>query len=61
MGTSYQVTDHIVATASYDFIAAITHSLSDAQQLFAAGSWVYDDSLSFTVYAEYGLTAGAPS
>lgn len=61
VGTSYQIADSIVATASYDFIGAITPTLSDAQQLFAAGSWVYDDSLSFTIYAEYGLTAGAPS
>ena len=61
VGTSYQITDNIVATASYDFNGAITPTLSDAQQIFAAGSWVYDDSLTFTVYAEYGLTAGAPS
>jgi opacity protein-like surface antigen len=61
VGTSYQVTSNIVATASYDFNGAITPTLSDAQQIFAAGSWVWDDSLSFTVYAEYGLTAGAPS
>jgi hypothetical protein len=61
VGTSYQITSDIVATASYDFNGAITPTLSDAQQLFAAGSWVFDDSLSLTVYAEYGLTAGAPS
>ena len=61
VGTSYQITENLVATASYDFNGAITPTLSDAQQLFAAGSWVYDDSLTFTVYAEYGLTAGAPS
>jgi len=61
VGTSYQITDAIIATASYDFNGAITQTLSDAQQIFAAGSWVYDDSLTFTVYAEYGLTAGAPN
>jgi len=61
VGTSVQIADDIVATASYDFNGAITPTLSDAQQLFAAGSWLFDDSLSFTVYAEYGLTAGASS
>ena len=60
VGTSVQITDDVLATASYDFNGAITHTLSDAQQLFAAGSWLVNDSLSFTVYAEYGLTAGAP-
>ena len=61
VGTSVQITDDIVGTASYDFNGAITSTLSDAQQLFAAGSWIFNDSLSFTVYAEYGLTAGAPN
>jgi len=61
VGTSVQITDDIVGTASYDFNGAITPTLSDAQQLFAAGSWLFTDSLSFTVYAEYGLAAGAPN
>jgi hypothetical protein len=61
IGSSVQLTDKFVATASFDFNGAISSSLADAQQLFASGSWLCSDSLSFTVYAETGFTSGAPS
>jgi hypothetical protein len=61
VGTSVQLGDDVVAMASYDFNGAINSSLSDAQQLFASASWLFNKSLGFTVYAETGFTSGAPS
>lgn len=60
VGTSYQIGDRWLAIASYDFDGTISSTLADSQQLFGSISWVATDSLTFTTYAEYGLSSGAP-
>lgn len=60
VGTSYQISDHLLAIASYDFDGTISSSLADSQQLFGSISWVATENLTFTTYAEYGLSSGAP-
>lgn len=61
VGTSVQLNDQLVAIASYDFNGSISSSLADAQQLFGSVSWLYNNSLTLTGYAEVGLSSGAPS
>ena len=60
VGTSYQISDHLLAIASYDFDGTISSTLADSQQMFSSLSWVASDTLTFTVYGEYGLSSGAP-
>lgn len=60
VGTSYQISDHLLAIASYDFDGTISSTLADSQQLFSSLSWVASESLTFTAYGEYGLSSGAP-
>lgn len=60
VGTSYQLGERLLMIASYDFDGTISSSLADSQQLFSSLSWVATDSLTFTMYGEYGLSSGAP-
>ncbi len=60
VGTSVQLGDNVVAIASYDFDGSISSTLADAQQLFGSVSWLCNDRWTFTVYAEAGLSSGAP-
>jgi len=60
VGTSYQISDNLLAIASYDFDGTISSTLADSQQLFGSISWVATEHLTFTTYAEYGLSSGAP-
>jgi hypothetical protein len=60
VGSSVQLSDSLVAIASYDFDGSISPSLADAQQLFGSISWLVDEKWSVTVYAEKGLSSGAP-
>jgi hypothetical protein len=60
VGTSFQLDDNLVAIGSYDFDGSISTSLADAQQLFASVTWLATDDISFTAYAEDGLSSGAP-
>ena len=61
VGTSVQLDDNLIAIASYDFNGSISSSLADAQQLFGSLSWVFNDSLTLTGYAELGLSSGSPA
>lgn len=60
VGTTLQLDDRLVAIASYDFDGSISNSLADAQQLFASLTWLATDAISLTVYADNGLSSGAP-
>ncbi len=60
VGTSYQLSDNLLMIASYDFDGTISSTLADSQQLFSSLSWVATESLTFTMYGEYGLSSGAP-
>jgi hypothetical protein len=60
VGTSVQLSDELVAITSYDFDGSISSSLADSQQLFGSLSWLYNDRWSATIYAEAGLSSGAP-
>jgi hypothetical protein len=60
VGTSVQLDDNLIAIASYDFDGSISSTLADAQQLFGSVSWLFNDRWTFTVYAEAGLSSGAP-
>lgn len=60
VGTSVALGNDLVAIASYDFDGSISSTLADAQQLFASLSWLVSDNISLTVYADDGLSSGAP-
>jgi hypothetical protein len=60
IGSSLQLNESFVVIASYDFDGSISSTLADAQQLFTSASWLLNDRWSFTVYAEKGLSSGAP-
>jgi Putative MetA-pathway of phenol degradation len=61
IGTSLQIDEKLLAIASYDFDGTISNTLADSQQFSASASWLFNDSLTFTVYASKGLSSGAPS
>ena len=61
VGTSVQFDEKLLAIVSYDFDGTISKSLADSQQLFGSLSWVFNDSLTLTAYAELGMSSGAPS
>jgi outer membrane scaffolding protein for murein synthesis (MipA/OmpV family) len=60
VGTSVQLDEKFLAIVSYDFDGSISSTLADSQQLFASGSWMFNDHLTLTAYAELGLSSGAP-
>lgn len=60
VGSSVALGNDLVAIASYDFDGSISSTLADAQQLFASVTWLATDNISLTVYADDGLSSGAP-
>ena len=61
VGTSVQLDDNVLAIASYDFNGSISSASADSQQLFGSVSWIINNSLTLTAYAELGLSSGAPA
>lgn len=59
-GTSLELNDHLVATASYDYDSADGPLVPAAQSLFGSLSWVRDDNITLTGYGTAGLSEGSP-
>ena len=59
-GTSLELTDNLVATASYDFDSADGPLTPDAHSMFSSLSWVRDDKITLTGYGTVGLSKGSP-
>jgi hypothetical protein len=60
-GTSLELTDHLVAIASYDYDSADGPLVPAAQSLFGSLSWVRDDKITLTGYGTAGLSDGSPA
>jgi hypothetical protein len=59
-GTSYELTDSLIAIVSYDFDSASSPLLASSQELFASFSWLVNDKITLTGYATNGMSSGSP-
>jgi len=59
-GSSLELSDNLVATASYDFDSADGPLTQNAHSLFSSLSWVRDDRITLTGYGTVGLSKGSP-
>jgi hypothetical protein len=60
MGTSYDISDNLVAIASYDYDSPSSPLVSSSQDLFWSLSWIVNDRVTFTGYTTKGLDSGSP-
>jgi hypothetical protein len=60
-GTSYTVSDNLVAVVSYDFDSASTPLVIASHEMFGSLSWIRDGGLTLTGYGTLGLSTGSPS
>lgn len=60
VGTSLDLSDELVAVASYDFAGSSTSLLTASNELFGSLSWVRDDGFTLTGYGTLGLSNGSP-
>jgi hypothetical protein len=60
-GTSAELSNSLVAVASYDYVSASTPLVQESHQLFGSLSWIRDDAITLTGYATTGLNPGSPS
>lgn len=60
VGTSVELRDDLVATASYDFDSADSPQVPAGHGLFGSLSWIRSDRVTLTGYATVGLSAGSP-
>jgi hypothetical protein len=60
-GTSLELSDHLVAVASYDYDSASTPLVDASHEMFGSLSWVRDDRITLTVYGTAGLGSGSPA
>jgi hypothetical protein len=60
-GTSLELSNHMVAVASYDFDSASTPLVAASHELFGSLSWVRDDGVTLTTYGTAGLGSGSPA
>ena len=59
-GTSYELSDNLVAIVSYDFDSQDGPLVPAAQSLFTSISWVRDDHVTLTGYGTSGISNGSP-
>ena len=59
-GASYELTDNLVAIASYDYDSADAPQTTAGHEIMGALSWIYSDRLTLTGYGTAGLSAGSP-
>jgi hypothetical protein len=59
-GTSLELREDLVATASYDFDSADSPLVPAGHSLSASLSWIHDNRLTLTGYTTVGLSAGSP-
>jgi hypothetical protein len=60
VGSSYEINDNLVATASYDYDSSGNRLVSSSKGMFASLSWVRDSGLTLTGYGTVGLSSGSP-
>jgi hypothetical protein len=60
VGTSLELSDDLVAVASYDYDSASTPLVTASHELFGSLSWVRGDRVTLTGYGTYGLSNGSP-
>ncbi len=60
-GTSLELSDDLVAIASYDYDSRDGPLVPAAQSLFGSLSWVRGEKVTLTGYGTVGLSAGSPS
>lgn len=60
VGTSYEISDKLVAVASYDYDSSGNRLVSSSKGLFGSLSWVRDNGMTLTGYATVGLSSGSP-
>jgi len=59
-GTSLELSDNLVAVASYDYDSANAPTAEAGHELFGSLSWIRDDKITLTGYGTVGLTSGSP-
>ena len=60
-GTSLELSDNLVAVASYDYDSASTPLVPASHELFGSLSWIRDNGLTLTGYGTVGLSTGSPN
>lgn len=60
-GTSLELSENLVAVASYDFDSANAPIVAAGQELSGSLSWVRDDGITLTGYGTVGLSSGSPA
>jgi hypothetical protein len=60
-GTSLELSDNLVALASYDYDSANAPIVAAGQELSASLSWVFTSKLTLTGYGTVGLSSGSPA
>ena len=59
-GTSLELSDDLVAIASYDYDSRDSPQVPAANELFGSLSWVRGESITLTGYGTFGLSSGSP-
>jgi hypothetical protein len=60
VGTSYVLSDNLVAVGSYDYDSPDAPQTTGGHELFGSLTWIRDDRMSLTGYGTVGLSAGSP-
>lgn len=60
IGTSYMISENLVAVASYDFDSASTPLVGDSHEVLGSLSWVRPDGITLTGYSTFGIGSGSP-
>jgi hypothetical protein len=61
IGTSFELTDSLIAISSYDYDSASSPLVSSSQDVFGSLSWIVNDKTTLTGYATGGLSSGSPN
>jgi hypothetical protein len=59
-GTTLELSDNLVALASYDFDSASTPLVEASHALLGSLTWIADDHVNLTGYTTVGLSSGSP-
>jgi len=59
-GTSFEISNQLVAIASYDYDSPSSPLVSSSQDLSWSLSWIVNDKITLTGYATKGITSGSP-
>jgi hypothetical protein len=61
VGTSLELSDDLVAIASYEYAGSSTSLVDASHELFGSLSWLFDSKVTFTSYGTVGLSTGSPN